>query len=91
MDVSGSQQQTFTHTFDQPGIFDVSCDVHPGMKSLIVATRTPFAVETDSRGGFLLRDIPPGAYRLKVLAAGRETSTDVTIAAPTTDLGQVVR
>ena len=91
MDVSGSQHQTFTHTFDQQGIFDVSCDVHPGMKSLIVATRTPFAAETDGRGGFLLRDIPPGAYRLEVLAAGRETSTDVTVASPKTDVGQVVR
>jgi plastocyanin len=91
MDVSGSQNQVFTHTFEQPGTFEVSCDVHPGMRGTIVATRTPYAAETDARGGFTLREVPAGAYVLKVLASGRETTQSVTVTSPATDVGQLAR
>ena len=62
MDVSGSQNQVFKHTFDRPGSYDVSCDVHPGMRATIVASRTPYAIGTDDRGTFTLKDVPPGGY-----------------------------
>jgi Carboxypeptidase regulatory-like domain len=73
MDVSGSQHQTFTHTFDQQGIFDVSCDVHPGMKAVIVATSTPYAAYADAKGAFSVPNVPPGQYRLKISADGRDS------------------
>jgi plastocyanin len=91
MDESGSQNQVFTHTFEQPGTFDVSCDIHPGMRATIVASRTPFAVETDTGGRFTIERVPVGAFALKVLAAGRETSQPVTVAAPRTDVGAIAR
>jgi plastocyanin len=91
MDESGSQNQVFTHTFEQPGTFEVSCDIHPGMRATIVASRTPFAVETDAAGGFTIERVPAGAFVLKVLAAGRETSQPVTVVGPRTDLGTIAR
>lgn len=91
MDESGSQNQVFTHTFDQPGTFEVSCDIHPGMRATIVVSRTPFAVETDARGGFVVERVPAGAFTLKVLAAGRETSQPLTVIAPRTDAGTIAR
>ena len=91
MDVSGSQNQVFTHTFDQPGTFEVSCDVHPGMRGTIIATRTPYTAETDGRGGFVLRDVPAGRYVLIVLAAGQQKVQPVTVVSPKTDLGPVAR
>jgi hypothetical protein len=91
MDVSGSQHQVFTHTFDQPGSYDVSCDVHPGMRGTIIAARTPWASGTDERGTFTLTDVPPGAYTLRVLSAGRETSQPVTVRAPRTEVTPVGR
>jgi plastocyanin len=86
MDVSGSQHQVFKHTFDQPGSYDVSCDVHPGMRATIVASRTPYAVGTDDRGAFTLNGVPPGEYTLRVLVSGRETNQTVTVKAPRTEV-----
>jgi Copper binding proteins, plastocyanin/azurin family len=86
MDVSGSQHQVFRHTFDQPGSYDVSCDIHPGMRGTIIVTRTPWASGTDDRGMFTLRDVPPGDYTLRVLAAGRDTTQPVTVRGPRTEV-----
>jgi len=91
MDESGSQNQVFTHTFDRPGTFEVSCDIHPGMRATIVASRTPFAVETDAQGGFVVERVPTGTFTLKMLAAGRETSQLLTVVAPRTDAGTIAR
>jgi hypothetical protein len=91
MDESGSKNQVFMHTFEEPGTFEVTCDVHPGMRATIVAARTPFAVESDARGAFVVERVPAGAFTLKVLAAGRETSQPVTVVAPKTDVGTVAR
>jgi plastocyanin len=86
MDVSGSQHQVFKHTFDQPGSYDVSCDIHPGMRATIVASRTPYAIGTDDRGTFTLKDVPPGEYTLRVLVSGRETTQAVSVKGPRTDV-----
>lgn len=91
MNESGSQNQVFKHTFDQPGSYEVSCDVHPGMRATIVASRTPFVTGTDQRGVFTLRDVPPGRYTLKVATAGRETTQEIQVAAPRTDVNLVGR
>jgi hypothetical protein len=91
MDVSGSQNQVFTHTFDRQGTYEVTCDVHPGMRAMIVAARTPFAVETDARGAFTIADVPAGAYKLTTLVAGQERTREVTVAGPSTDLGSLPR
>jgi plastocyanin len=86
MDVSGSQNQVFTHTFQQPGSYDVSCDVHPGMRATIVASRTPYITAVNERGRFTLNDVPPGRYTMRVASGGRETSESVEVAAPKTEL-----
>jgi hypothetical protein len=86
MDVSGSQHQVFKFTFDQPGSYDVSCDVHPGMRGTIIASRTPWASGTDERGTFTLKDVPPGDYTIRVLAAGRESTQPVTVRGPRTEV-----
>lgn len=89
MDVSGSQNQVFKHTFDQPGTYDVSCDIHPGMRGMIVVSSTPFITGTDERGAFTLRDVPAGRYTLKVSADGRETTKEVHITSPRTDVSAI--
>ena len=86
MDVSGSQHQVFKHTFEQPGSYDVSCDVHPGMRATIIATRTPHAVGTDDRGTFTFNGVTPGDYTLRVLSSGRETTQPVTVKSPRTEV-----
>ena len=85
--VSQNQGDVYSHTFDQAGEYEVTCDVHPGMRGTIVATNTPYAAYADPRGTFTFENVPPGQYRLRVSAAGRDTERVVDVAAGQVDLG----
>ena len=84
--VSQNQGDVHTHTFDQPGEYDVICDVHPGMRALLVATTTPYASYTDARGTFTFSNVPPGLYILRVLADGKSSERNVQISGAKLDL-----
>jgi hypothetical protein len=86
-DISQSPFETYKHTFERPGEFDVSCDVHPGMRATIVATTTPYAVYADPSGRFLLPNVAPGSYKLRISANGTQTERVVEIKEARTDLG----
>jgi plastocyanin len=49
-----------------PGVVKVICEVHPWMSAYIVATKQPYYAVTDIHGRYEIRDVPPGAYRLKL-------------------------
>lgn len=57
---------SFDHVFESPGVFDVSCGIHPSMAAFIVITETPFAAVADTDGSFSLDEVPPGRYRARV-------------------------
>jgi hypothetical protein len=86
MNVSQNQGDVHTHTFDQVGEYEVSCDVHPGMRAMIVATTTPYAVYADNAGAFTFSAVPPGQYKLKVASDGRESERIVDVAGPQVDI-----
>jgi plastocyanin len=71
--ISQNQGDVHHHTFDQPGEYDVSCDVHPGMKATIVASTTPHAAFADASGAFSFANVPAGDYRLRISAGGRDS------------------
>jgi hypothetical protein len=54
------------------GGYDVTCDVHPGMRAFIYATSTPYAAFADPDGRFLIPDVPPGSYTASVWSASPE-------------------
>ena len=87
--VSQNQLDTHTHTFDRVGEYDVVCDVHPGMRAMVVATTTPHAVYADASGAFTLPQVTPGQYTLRVAHDGRDSERVVEIAGATVDLGDV--
>jgi plastocyanin len=91
MDVSGSQNHVFRHTFERPGTFDVSCDLHPGMRATIVASRTPYVVMADVRGNFTLTDVPDGMYTLRISTPGRDSTQEVAVAGPRTEVTAAAR
>ena len=56
----------FDHVFEAPGVFDVSCGIHPSMAAFIVVVETPFVAIAESDGAFTLDGVPPGRYAARV-------------------------
>lgn len=49
-----------------PGVVRLTCDVHPWMRAYVVVSGHPYHAVTDALGEYLIPDVPPGAYRLKL-------------------------
>ncbi|MBI1849160.1 MAG: carboxypeptidase regulatory-like domain-containing protein [Planctomycetes bacterium] len=51
--------------FKRPGIAQTKCDAgHVWMSATIFAVEHPYYAVTDSDGGYVLHDVPPGTYKL---------------------------
>src|SRR5215470_2749853 len=61
-----AQHTTKYHVFDRPGVWTMLCNVHAEMSAYVVVTETPFFTKTDKDGKFILKDVPPGKYVVKV-------------------------
>jgi plastocyanin len=56
--------ETRDYTFKKPGIYTQLCNLHPDMLAYVVVVDTPHFAVTDATGAFLIRNVPPGKYRL---------------------------
>ena len=72
--------ERYVHHFDAPGIFYVSCDVHPGMSAQIVATTGPYATFASADGQFEFREVVPGPYTLLIYAGSQTIERSVEVA-----------
>jgi plastocyanin len=52
--------------FDREGISYIFCNIHPEMGAVVLALSTPFYGVSGSNGNIVIRDVPPGSYRLNV-------------------------
>jgi plastocyanin len=52
--------------FDQPGIIQVYCHIHPDMSAAIVVVPTSWYAQPAEDGGFSFEDLPPGSYYVTV-------------------------
>ncbi|PYQ53756.1 MAG: hypothetical protein DMF59_00935 [Acidobacteria bacterium] len=50
--------------FDNPGLVNVYCNVHPNMSAVIQVMSTPYYGFADQKGDYALPNVPPGRYRL---------------------------
>ena len=57
---------TKDYTFMKPGIYSQLCNIHPDMLAYVVVVDTPHFAVTDATGAFLIRNVPPGKYKLIV-------------------------
>lgn len=57
--------QTKRYTFDQPGRVDVFCAIHANMHCIVLVLPSPYFARSDDRGRYVIRDVPPGTYRLR--------------------------
>jgi plastocyanin len=49
-----------------PGVVKISCEVHPWMSAYIIVTDHPYHSVTDTYGEYLISEIPPGSYKVKL-------------------------
>ena len=50
--------------FKKAGVYSQLCNIHPDMLAYVVVVDTPHFAVTDATGAFLIRNVPPGKYRL---------------------------
>ncbi len=82
---SWPQGQTRSYTFKQRCNATLLCHVHAEMEGFIVALPTPWFAVTDKAGAYAIKEIPDGAYTVKVWHPRfkSEVSRSVTVAGAT--------
>ena len=56
--------QSKSYTFQQPGIVQLFCNIHPNMKATILVVPNRFFTRASKEGTFRLDGVPPGSYEL---------------------------
>lgn len=84
--VSTERNQTYTHTFDRVGQFDVKCDIHEGMEATVIVARGPVTTIADDDGRFSIPNVAFGAYKLSVTFAGQTVERSVNAAGSRTEV-----
>ena len=60
------QGQIKSYTFKKECVAALLCKVHPEMEGFVVAVPTPYYAVTAADGSFDIKDVPDGAYTVKV-------------------------
>ena len=80
---------TYVHTFEQSGVYDVSCDAHSGMSAQIIAAASPYAALADSNGHFEIPNVVPGTYAVTVYAGAEPIEKTVEVAGSRTEVNLI--
>ena len=75
----------YTHTFDEPGVYDVTCDIHTAMHATVYVTATPYVGTSDADGRFVFTNVVPGRYTLAGFDEGARIAKIVDIAGAQVD------
>ncbi|HVR38789.1 MAG TPA: hypothetical protein VMU84_06810 [Thermoanaerobaculia bacterium] len=71
--------QPKTHKFEEPGVVNVYCNVHPNMSAVVHVMTTPYYGFADGNGNYSF-DVPSGTYRLVAWnEQGGTTMTDIEV------------
>lgn len=70
------------------GGYEVTCELHPGMRAFIFVTSAPYATFAESNGAFQIADVPPGSYMLSVWSVdpARRSERTLEVAGPRTEV-----
>jgi plastocyanin len=58
------QGQSKSYTFEQVGLVQLFCNIHPEMRAVIVVVPNRYFTRCDAEGRFELPGVPPGRYTL---------------------------
>ncbi len=56
------------------------CNVHPEMEGFVVVVETPYFAVSDKEGKYVIKDVPPGKYTLKIWHSklkGRDSAVEI--------------
>ena len=84
--VSTDPSDKYVHTFDRPGRYDVSCDLHLGMSATIIATTSPYYAVANANGDFTILNVEAGSYKLSALVSGENLERSVEVTGPRTQV-----
>jgi plastocyanin len=90
-DTSTAPFQKYEHTFDRAGRYEVTCDVHPGMRATIFATSAPYSTIVDNSRRFRFADLKPGPYRLMLVNGPAPVERLIEVGSTTVDVGTFVQ
>ena len=81
-----------SHTFTQEGAYSQLCSIHPEMLGYIFVAPSPYAAAVDAKGHYVIKDVPPGSYKVAVwnshlkaqpkpvtVAAGKSVTVDFVV------------
>src|SRR5918993_4167360 len=77
---------SYVHTFEQSGVYDVSCDAHSGMSAQIIAASSPYVVLADSNGHFEIPHVVSGTYAVIVYAGAEPIEKTVEVTGSRTEV-----
>lgn len=63
---SFKQNEDRSYTFAKAGAYTQLCSVHPEMLGFIFVNQNPFAAVVDKKGGYVIKNVPPGTYQIAV-------------------------
>jgi plastocyanin len=84
--VSTAAYGSYDHTFERPGFYTVTCDIHTTMRATILITETPYTTRADGNGRFTIHDVQLGAYTLTVYAEGNPIVRKVQVKGGATEI-----
>ena len=69
--IKGQRTSSKRMRFRESGVYTFACDAgHIWMSAYVVAVEHPYYAVTDEKGNFLIEDVPPGTYRIKMWHEG---------------------
>ncbi len=75
-------KRVITVSVKDPELIEVSCDVHNWMRGWWFVADNPYYAVTDTQGSFTIKNVPPGAYTVRVWQEKLGTETrNVTVEA----------
>ena len=75
--------EPYQHAFTAPGVYRVTCSIHPGMSAFIVTVTTPYAAVADRNGVYAIHGVPPGRYEAAVWSLDASLRVERPVEIPT--------
>ncbi|HUQ86461.1 MAG TPA: plastocyanin/azurin family copper-binding protein [Vicinamibacterales bacterium] len=83
--VGSESHQTYVHTFDRVGQFDVRCDIHEGMEATVIVSRGPMTTIAADDGSFSIPNVAFGSYNVSMTFNGQTVDHPLDVAGPRTE------